>query len=209
MVVRQEHGFAASLMLEARKQQGAASPQARLVLGHVDQDVAPHQTPGVLAVGQHDRVLDAEGCVCGLQAGIAQDAMAVLALLEDHEVVRNIGTTVIDQLAGAAVVAVLELRPEKVPPEQVVGHHLDVERSSWAAALQTPTLGWLLGLAPEAVGNGAATRLPSEGVRNLPRNQLCWHNAAHWRSQLQHHALRLVRKATAGTTRLNARRQRR
>mmetsp|Transcript_157353 Transcript_157353/g.504792 ORF Transcript_157353/g.504792 Transcript_157353/m.504792 type:complete len:231 (-) Transcript_157353:44-736(-) len=192
-------------MLKAREQQAATAPEPRLVLGHVHQDVTPFQPPDVLAVGQGDGVLDAEGSMRGLKTRVAQDTVAVLAFLEDHEVEGGINAAGLDQLARAATIAVLELLPEEVPPEQVVGHHLDVE-ASWAGPLQAPLGGGLLALTPLPGSGSVATRPPGEGVRGLALDQFCPHR----RIQLQQHmVLRVLRQAAANATCLDTRRQRR
>mmetsp|Transcript_65894 Transcript_65894/g.169567 ORF Transcript_65894/g.169567 Transcript_65894/m.169567 type:complete len:260 (-) Transcript_65894:390-1169(-) len=167
VVHHEEERHAGAAVAEADPQPAArAIPLVCAVLGDVIAAFLDH-IPGGVAVGQRHRVVPHDSGELALQTGVAQHAADVLALLEAHDVVRLALVRSCDKLTGAPPGAAAAA--EEVPPEEVVGQHLDVHIAVARAVAEPPPVCRRLRLAPLAHGMPLAHRLPADDGPHLPR----------------------------------------
>mmetsp|Transcript_67757 Transcript_67757/g.146107 ORF Transcript_67757/g.146107 Transcript_67757/m.146107 type:complete len:426 (+) Transcript_67757:587-1864(+) len=124
VVVDEEEGLAGPLAFEPHPLRAALPVELRAhVLRHVLQPVV-EQLPVLLVVRHADRVLPPQRRVVFQEAHRLEHLLQVLALLEAHDVERDLVAGVPDEPPGA--VAGAALLAEEVPPEEVVGEDLDL-----------------------------------------------------------------------------------
>mmetsp|Transcript_22062 Transcript_22062/g.66284 ORF Transcript_22062/g.66284 Transcript_22062/m.66284 type:complete len:484 (+) Transcript_22062:246-1697(+) len=152
MVVEEEKSPAGRQVLQAHP---LHPPLAVELCPHVFSDILlalRYQSPRLLVVGHADRVVALEGLVVVQQTHWTQQGFRVFALLETHDVKGLWLHVRLDEPPGAVAPTMLDL--EQMPPEEVVGQHLDLNGRPLGGRL--PDGRRRLLLAPKRLGRNAA-----------------------------------------------------